>query len=535
MLFNSLVFWAFFGIFFPVYFWLKGKARLWFTLGGSYLFYGWWDWRFLGLICFLTGVNFWLGLRMDRSICPMERKRWVVISIVTSLVTLGFFKYANFMIDSASVLLRAFGLPAGHGTLEILLPIGISFYTFQAMSYTIDLYRHEIQVERSLLRFATFKAFFPQLVAGPIVRAADFLPQLQKDQLFNWRKFLEGWCLVAWGMVMKVVVADSLALVVDSRFFAPQAMTALSLIIGVVYYAFQIYGDFAGYSLMAIGFARMLGFDFNQNFDRPYFSTSFSEFWRRWHISLSSWLRDYLYIPLGGNRKGIIRTNANLLTTMLLGGLWHGAAWNFVIWGGLHGLYLCIQRWLNLGNQIQSNYTIGGRGKSIARLTSSLLLFGSGVWAAIEFGKTTPGSVSVALVAIAGLSFGVLMLGEILSSSNLFRFAGLGLRGITIFCLVCLAWIYFRVPKWEDAWVIISRILAMENVSFSAVEQRFHVVKGGFLIGLLVAAEALSFRVDVWRVAHRYPFLIGVFLIVCLLLIGLFGTFSGNAFIYFQF
>lgn len=472
---------------------------------------------------------------MDRSTCSKERKRWVVISIVTSLVTLGFFKYANFMIDSASALLNALGLPAGHGTLEILLPIGISFYTFQAMSYTIDLYRREIEVERSLLRFATFKAFFPQLVAGPIVRAADFLPQLQKDQPFNWRRFLEGCCLVAWGMVMKVVVADSLALVVDSRFFAPQAMTALSLIIGVVFYAFQIYGDFAGYSLMAIGFARMLGFDFNQNFDRPYFSTSFSEFWRRWHISLSTWLRDYLYIPLGGNRKGAVRTNTNLLTTMLLGGLWHGAAWNFVIWGGLHGFYLCVQRWLNLGNQVSSNNLLITRRKPIARYASSFFLIGLGVWALITFGKAGPGSVWVGLVAIGGLSLGFLMLGELLENSNSFRFAGLGFKGITVFSLVCLAWIYFRVPKWEGAWVIISRILAMDNMSFSAVEQRFHVVKGCFLIGLLVVAEAMSFQVDVWRVAHRYPIMIGAFLIACLLMVGLFGTFSGNAFIYFQF
>jgi alginate O-acetyltransferase complex protein AlgI len=309
MLFNSFVFWVFFGVFWIGYWALHGNRRNAWSLVASYVFYGWWDWRFLGLIIFLTILNYWFGLEIAKDQAgERTRHRWIVASVTASLAILGFFKYFNFFVASARSSLIALGLTPAQGTLEIILPIGISFYTFQAMSYTIDLYRREIEVERSFIRFATFMAFFPQLVAGPIVRASDFLPQLRRDAQFSWSALVEGACMVAWGMVLKVVVADSLAPVVDARFFAPEAMSSLSLLIGVVSYTFQIYGDFAGYSLMAIGFARSMGYVFHRNFDRPYFASSFSEFWKRWHISLSSWLRDYLYIPLGGNRMGPFRT-----------------------------------------------------------------------------------------------------------------------------------------------------------------------------------------------------------------------------------
>lgn len=320
MLFNSLIFWAFIPVFFAAYFASREAGRLWVCLIGSYIFYGWWDWRFLGLIGFLTMSNYWYGLKIAEHGDHAGRKHYVTASVITSLGVLGFFKYFNFFTDSLSTAFAGVGLNYNPGTMDIILPVGISFYTFQTMSYTIDLYRKHVAVEHSLLKFAVFVSFFPQLVAGPIVRASEFLPQLQKDRPFNWDRMISGLCLVAWGFVLKSAMADSLAPVVDNRFATPEAMSSISLVVGVVFYAFQIYGDFAGYSLIAIGFARMLGFDFRRNFNKPYFATSFSNFWQRWHISLSSWLRDYLYIPLGGNRNGARRTYINLMLTMLLGG-----------------------------------------------------------------------------------------------------------------------------------------------------------------------------------------------------------------------
>jgi alginate O-acetyltransferase complex protein AlgI len=476
MLFNSLIFWAFFTIFIVGYWSIRGRMRNAWSLVASYVFYGWWDWRFLALIILLTGINYWFGLEITKEQTlghPHARRRWIIASVVTSLGILGFFKYYNFFIESTTAFLASIGLTASHSTLEIILPVGISFYTFQAMSYTLDLYRREIEVERSLLRFATFIAFFPQLVAGPIVRAADFLPQLRRDSIFSWSAQVEGACMVAWGMVLKVVVADSLAPVVDARFFAPEAMSALSLIIGVLCYAFQIYGDFAGYSLMAIGFAHMLGYHFNRNFDRPYFASSFSDFWRRWHISLSTWLRDYLYIPLGGNRQGGVRTHGNLMLTMLLGGLWHGAAWTFVAWGGLHGSFLCLQR---LWNRCFGAY----------------------------------------LVHVPAI---------------ILKFTGI----FTVFTLVCIAWVFFRAQSFGEAIVVLLRIAAMEDMSFAAVEQKFQVIKALGLIAGLIAVEALSFKIDFWSVARRWPITVGIFLITCALAISVLGNFTGNAFIYFQF
>lgn len=301
-------------------------------------------------------MNFLIGARLARAPDESRRKRWLAASIAISLGTLAFFKYLGFFVDSVAAGLEALGLPAQPHLLSVVLPVGISFYTFQTMSYTIDLYRRHVEPEPSFLRFALFVAFFPQLVAGPILRASDFLPQLHVDHTPRFGDFVTGSCLVLWGFILKSVLADSLAPVVDGRFANPEAHNAMSLLIGIFFYAWQIYGDFAGYSLIAIGIAQMLGYRFPRNFDRPYFSASFSEFWGRWHISLSSWLRDYLYIPLGGNRHGSLNTYRNLMITMLLGGLWHGAAWTFVFWGFLHGLYLCVQRLVIPDGQVRRTF-----------------------------------------------------------------------------------------------------------------------------------------------------------------------------------
>ena len=306
MLFNSLAFFAFLAIFLPMYFFLKGRFRLWLCLLGSYFFYGFWDYRFLSLILISTLIDYTVGLMLSREESKVRRKRLLVISLIVNLGFLGFFKYFNFFIESFQELVLSMGTSPSFNTLYIILPVGISFYTFQSMSYTIDVYYKKIPPEPDFLRFATFISFFPQLVAGPIVRASEFLPQFRTDKKFEWDRFNSGTGQMLWGFFKKVVVADSLAPFVDQCFAAPDAFSSSHLLVGVVFYSFQIYCDFSGYSDIAIGLARIMGFDFPQNFRTPYFSKNFSEFWQRWHITLSRWLRDYLYIPLGGNRSGTI-------------------------------------------------------------------------------------------------------------------------------------------------------------------------------------------------------------------------------------
>ncbi|MEM1122301.1 MAG: MBOAT family O-acyltransferase, partial [Bacteroidota bacterium] len=344
MLFNSLAFFGFIGLFLPIYFLLKGNARLWLCLLGSYYFYGCWDYRFLSLIVISTLIDYSVGLLLENNEHQKRRKQLLVVSMMVNLGFLAFFKYCNFFVESFQDLILSMGMTPSFNTLHIILPVGISFYTFQSMSYTIDVYYRKIPVERNLVRFATFIAFFPQLVAGPIVRAKEFLPQFTMDKKFDWYRFNSGSGQMLWGFFKKLVVADSLAPFIDQCFAAPETFSSLHLLVGVFFYSFQIYCDFSGYSDIAIGLARIMGFDFPDNFKTPYFSKGFSEFWQRWHITLSSWFRDYLYIPLGGSRNGTFNTYKNTMLTNLLSGLWHGASWVFVFWGFLHGIYIIVQR-----------------------------------------------------------------------------------------------------------------------------------------------------------------------------------------------
>lgn len=316
-----------------------------FLLAASYVFYAAWDYRFLSLLVFSTLVDFAVGLALARRTEPQVRRRWLLVSLVSNLGLLGVFKYFDFFAHSFAALLGSLGFEAEPYLLELVLPVGISFYTFQTLSYTIDVYRGRIGAERSLLNFAAFVAFFPQLVAGPIERAADLLPQFRRTRLVTAHRFESGAFLIGTGLFKKVVIADNVSSVADAS-FALEQPDALQVVVGVYAFAVQIYCDFSGYTDIARGSARWLGFELSRNFNLPYFATSPSDFWRRWHISLSSWLRDYLYIPLGGNRRGPRRTSLNLMATMLLGGLWHGAAWTFVLWGALHGLLLGVYRWL---------------------------------------------------------------------------------------------------------------------------------------------------------------------------------------------
>ena len=301
----------------------------------SYIFYGWWDYRFAFLMLALTAVAYFCSLWAEKSTSKIP----VCIAVVIPLVVLAIFKYFNFFIDSFTALL---GITSK--TINIILPVGISFYTFQSLSYTIDVYNKKIPAEKSFAKTALYISFFPQLVAGPIVKAGDFIPQLYQDRTISLKNMEKGLQFFVFGLFKKIVIADNISVCVDAVFAAPESYHVLSILFAVIGYSIQIYCDFSGYSDMAIGCAKCLGYDLEKNFNMPYISRSVGEFWKRWHISLSTWLMEYLYIPLGGNRKGTTRTYINLLLTMLLGGLWHGADWTFVVWGALHGAALCVHK-----------------------------------------------------------------------------------------------------------------------------------------------------------------------------------------------
>ena len=348
MTFNSLQYALFLPCVFLLYWSLSRRRQNVLLLGASYLFYAMWDWRFLGLLIFSSVADYGIGRALGRTSSEQHRRALLVVSLAVNLGVLGFFKYFDFFVGAATDLLGVVGLAPATPVVEVLLPVGISFYTFQSLSYTIDVYRRQLEPAESLLDFCTFVAFFPQLVAGPIERASHLLPELQRPrQRPSWFQIRSGCVLILLGLFKKVVIADALAPVVNEAFGQGEAGTGhwLTLLVGVYAFALQIYGDFSGYSDIARGSARLFGIELMRNFEQPYLSRSITEFWRRWHISLSSWLRDYLYVPLGGNRRGPRRTSINLAITMLLGGLWHGAAWGFVVWGGLHGLYLMADRW----------------------------------------------------------------------------------------------------------------------------------------------------------------------------------------------
>ena len=348
MWFNSFGFWLFFSLAAVGCKLLRRRGVNAWLLACSYFFYGCWDWRFLGLIAACTLVNFQAGLAISKASSRSVAKRWVWLSFGFSLGVLGVFKYFNFFAGELGEFLAWVGLGGEGWTFHILLPAGISFFTFQALSYTMDVYRGQTAVTDDLLDFALFISFFPQLVAGPIERSSHLLPQVHAERpRCDYGRFQRGLYWVITGMFLKVSIADNMAWLANYAFETdPSQLLPLDVLFGVYAFAFQIYGDFAGYSAIAIGTACWLGFDLMINFRRPYFATNPREFWQRWHISLSSWLRDYLYIPLGGNRGSRLRTGWNLMLTMVFGGLWHGAAWTFVIWGAVHGVWLSVHRWL---------------------------------------------------------------------------------------------------------------------------------------------------------------------------------------------
>jgi alginate O-acetyltransferase complex protein AlgI len=345
MLFNSYLFWIFFAVFISFYYGCRGVWQKRVLLGASYLFYGTWNWRFLFLLGGTTLMDYYVGKAIETAPTQKWRKGFLSISIGVNLLLLGFFKYYGFFSHQLLDGLARVGLHASLPVLNVILPVGISFYTFQELSYTIDVYRRRTIAVKSLLDFAVYVSFFPQLVAGPIERSDHLLPQLVQDRRPGDMDFTGGLYLILSGLFRKVVIADNMAALASAVFSRPvDHLAGTECLMGIYAFALQIYGDFSGYSCMAQGIARWMGIELMDNFRNPYLAISPADFWHRWHISLSTWLRDYLYIPLGGNRGAAWKTYRNLMLTMMIGGLWHGANWTFICWGIYHGLLLCVWR-----------------------------------------------------------------------------------------------------------------------------------------------------------------------------------------------
>jgi D-alanyl-lipoteichoic acid acyltransferase DltB (MBOAT superfamily) len=428
MYFDSTIYAVFLAIVVLLYWRLPFRPQNYFLLGASYFFYGWWDWRFLLLMATSTVVDYQSSRWMSASTDERHRRLLLIVSVTLNFSFLGFFKYFNFFVDSFSHLAQVAGL----GSIpplawKILLPPAISFYTFQEVAYIVDVYKRRLKPATSLVDYALFVSLFPHLIAGPIQRPSHLLPQTQQPRHWDPNSAFDGIMLILEGLFRKVVIADNCALIANAAFAGnfggPNVVT---LALGVYAFAWQIYGDFSGYSSIARGSAQLLGFHFMVNFRQPYLADSVQDFWRRWHISLSTWLRDYLYIPLGGNRKGRVRTYVNLMATMLLGGLWHGANWTFVVWGGIHGCALSLERLFT-------------RQSEIARPRNAAT-----VW----------------------------------------------MRRFIVFNVVCLSWVFFRAPSLHEALTQLSGVTHWEWRSVYAPALTFVGVFGTLLLCLDLRLEA---------------------------------------------
>lgn len=432
MLFNSYDFLVFMPLFFVFYWTLfrkNLKAQNLFILLGSYIFYGWWDWRFLSLIAFSSLVDYLVGIGLGKTNVAQKRKLLLGLSIAVNLGLLGFFKYFNFFLDSTIQMVNAFGFQANPFSLQLILPVGISFYTFQTMSYTIDIYRGKLEPSKDPIAFFAYVSFFPQLVAGPIERASNLLPQFSKNRIFQEGMVVEGMRQILWGLFKKVVIADNCALFVNQVFADPSSQPASNLVIGAVFFGFQIYGDFSGYSDMAIGLGKLLGFRLMKNFAYPYFSRDIAEFWRRWHISLSTWFRDYLYIPLGGSKVSRMLSIRNIFIIFLVSGFWHGANWTFLVWGGINALFFIPLFWKQQNRQ---HLEIVAKDKSLPSFSELRQILGT-------------------------------------------------------FALTTLAWIFFRSDSISSAGIYLIGIFDWSLFSLPTLDIRMYVVV--FLIMLLIGIE----------------------------------------------
>ena len=388
MFFNSIDFAIFLPLVFILYWFLTNKnlkLQNFLIVAASYLFYGWWDWRFLFLILFSTIVDFSVGQKLRKEENQLKRKVLLWTSILVNLGFLGFFKYSNFFLDNFITAFSFFGQDIQANSLNIILPVGISFYTFQTLSYTIDVYKRQLEPTKDFIAFSAFVSFFPQLVAGPIERATHLLPQFYKKRTFDYSKAVDGMRQILWGLLKKVVIADNCAEFANQIFNNSTDLNGSTLVLGALFFTFQIYGDFSGYSDIAIGTSRLFGFDLMRNFNFPYFSRDIAEFWRRWHISLSTWFRDYLYIPLGGSRGGTWMKVRNTFIIFIVSGFWHGANWTFIVWGALNAIFFLP---LLLTHNNRNNLETVAQGKllpSLKELTFMLLTFSLTVFAWIFF------------------------------------------------------------------------------------------------------------------------------------------------------
>ena len=397
MVFNSLNFVWFFLVVYTLYRVLPHRAQNWLLLIASYYFYAAWDWRFLGLLIGSTLVDYTCGLLLGRTGSSARRRAILCLSLGFNLAMLGFFKYFNFFADNLHGIFGALGWRLDFVTMRVLLPVGISFYTFVTMSYVIDVYRRDIEPERNLVDFGVFVAYFPHLVAGPILRASRLLTQIDAPRSIGREQMRDGAWLIAWGFFQKIFVADNLASVTSIVFDSGTHQTGVNVLLGTYAFAFQIYGDFAGYSNIARGLSKLMGIELIENFRFPYFVRSPQSFWRNWHISLSTWLRDYLYIPLGGNRGSEAQTARNLLLTMVLGGLWHGAAWTFVIWGVYHGVLLLSYR---AGERLKWFHNWINGPAVLARITSWLIMFHLTCYGWLVFRSRSAGQLGTLTAAL---------------------------------------------------------------------------------------------------------------------------------------
>ena len=428
MVFNSYTFALFCPVVLAVYWRLRFRAQNVFLVLASYVFYAAWDPRFLVLMWFTTGVDFLVGRALDGTDDERRRKRILTLSIAVNLGVLALFKYFNFFVDSGAAVLRQLGLEANPPVLQVLLPIGISFYTFHGISYTVDVYRRHVPAVKDLVVFAAFVAYFPQLVAGPIGRAEVQLPQFQRPRPRPTRdQVWTALTTIALGFVKKIAIADALAPWVNETFAGAADKGALTLLMGAYAFALQIYGDFSGYTDIARGVSQLFGISLLENFRQPYLSRSVTEFWQRWHISLSTWLRDYLYIPLGGNRGGRVATARNLMLTMLIGGLWHGAAWTFVAWGALHGAYLVLERLLGVpsrraGRQPPSRRLLWTLGTFHAVVVGWVFFRAADLQGAIDYlvgiASLRPGGIEWSLLITLAISGSIALTLDLLSAAG---------------------------------------------------------------------------------------------------------------------
>ncbi|MES2798451.1 MAG: MBOAT family O-acyltransferase [Bacteroidota bacterium] len=478
MLFNSLNFAIFLPIVFVLY-WLLSKRPLKLQnallLLSSYFFYACWDWRFLFLLMFSTLLDFGSALRMEDAKSKREKKWWFWISIIINLGFLGIFKYYNFFADSFAQALAQVGWEVNPALLNIVLPVGISFYTFHGLSYVIDIYKDRIKAERNLIDYGLFVSYFPLLVAGPIERATHLLPQIKKQRTFDYLRAVDGLRQILWGLFKKVVIADNCAEIVNQVFANSNEMSSGALVLGAIFFAFQIYGDFSGYSDIALGTSRLFGIELLQNFSFPYFSRNIAEFWRRWHISLSSWFKDYLYIPLGGSKGGNWSRVRNTFIIFIVSGFWHGANWTFIVWGGLNALFI---------------------------LPSIVL-------------KTNRNNLEI--VAKGQLFPSIIELGQIVLS----------------FVLICFTWIFFRAENLGDAFAYINGIFT-NGAGLAALNKSYLnlLLLMFFLIEWMGREESFAIAKIGFRWKRPFRWVFYSFLIFC---IGMYMQTEETPFIYFQF